>query len=1014
MVFADNTDKIEKYSDKLYYKLTSQFPKIKKTRLTYKINIDNKKQKCNVVNLVYYNEKDKLWFAKTQTNEDIVYLFGKYSDENNFKIYNPILHLNFNKKQLYQKSCSGLFYNDSSNLSIYMNMDYFKDNVDNYGAIIKDFKKTRLSVLDNQTHKNLEFLELGEVNQNFTTNLVKLINNLLKSKDEPNSNKNTCMLCNGELDKNNKLQGKFCNDCSEKILCFEFYNETRKLFNTSYMAISSLKREYNEEVLNYCFKLLEKYDLITYAGGKKYIYFNINDPIFQNESYAYHNLLDSLKNSYEDEDNLINAFIISLKQNKDPEEIAKTLNIPNSKIRRWCKQAKQGNQKYVEFYENYKKAKECEICKKPLNKYSKSKICKKCSKKAYSASILKLLLKHIDPLIPFKIKDFKAIGYPTTTIASYLKILKGNDLINKENDTYSLKDQEILDNFIKIYESYGNEITPQNHIRLSKRCSKCKKTLAISKFSKNQDMCIDCKKESISNDEKQIKTFIKMLNAGKKQSEIIESLNITKDMIESWCDKGKDKISPYKEFYEKYDVKYCKICGKTLRENTKKDICRNCSREIIIAKLLAEVLKSIDFESPFSDNDLEKLGYDKLKIKDFIWTLQENDLINTKNGKYRFKNEESIAKFLKKYGIEYTKTQTTSKECKICGKSLPKNEKEDYCKNCKKSIITAKALNELLENIDAGSTYSEDLLKKYYASEFDFNSKIWNMQDFDLITYDIDNKEYTITSEKTCDDFLDKYYAGKKATKKDDERIKELVILLLTNCESVEQAAKLIENGKYEKEIENWYNLGKQNNKQHVNFYNKCNELLKLDLLDENLPEGILKPLPSKYDEYFRLPGSKTCGFAWVKKSGNKWAYTRQNKKKRTRITDTTLIGLYHNVKNQNQIWGVRDLKKAKETLINKDDKSEKPRFKVEEINILSIETESRDLEVIIKGVIKNTELIKLLNYLKEFEKNIIKLISTQNNDNKFDIFIELNLKPGKFKALNEKINNLKEKTSLL
>ena len=111
-------------------------------------------------------------------------------------------------------------------------------------------------------------------------------------------------------------------------------------------------------------------------------------------------------------------------------------------------------------------------------------------------------------------------------------------------------------------------------------------------------------------------------------------------------------------------------------------------------------------------------------------------------------------------------------------------------------------------------------------------------------------------------------------------------------------------------------------------------------------------------------------------------------------------------LKIKTKFGGVRDLKKAKETLNNKDDESKKPGFKVEEINILSIETESRKLEAIIKGVIKNTELIKLLNYIKEFEKNITKLIFTPNDD-KMDIFIELALMPNKFRELKAKINNL-------
>ena len=290
-----------------------------------------------------------------------------------------------------------------------------------------------------------------------------------------------------------------------------------------------------------------------------------------------------------------------------------------------------------------------------------------------------------------------------------------------------------------------------------------------------------------------------------------------------------------------------------------------------------------------------------------------------------------------------------------------------------------------------GKTYSEDKIKHYYDSEFNFTSKIWSMLDFDLITHDINEKEYTIANEKTCEEFLNKYYIekkekpieltsltkqeqmnivintisegktneeaaklagiptykiihwkneGKQGNGKDniefykryeealktvnanEEKIKELVILLLTECETIEKAARFIENGKYEEKIKEWYILGKQNDKRHAEFYNECIELINLD---------------------------------------------------------TT-------------------------TPIKKEDIT--PNIKKEDINILSIKTKSKPTDVIIKGTIKNTELINLLNYLKEFEKNINKLIST-NNKKYTDIFIEMKLEDSELEILTDKLNKL-------
>ena len=402
-----------------------------------------------------------------------------------------------------------------------------------------------------------------------------------------------------------------------------------------------------------------------------------------------------------------------------------------------------------------------------------------------------------------------------------------------------------------------------------------------------------------------------MMNEGENLKEIMKTLKITEDNIKEWCKKGKEKIPIYNEFYNKYTdltSKHCEICGKTLKINTKKTTCHKWSKKLHAACIVHEFSQSIDSGVPFRAEDLKIIGYDKIKIKDCIWTLQETNLIDEKNGKYTLKNKEELDKFIEKYGNKSNNPQEPkppskplklSKKCKICGKILPlrkffKNKEnkdgyEDYCKSCKKPITAARCLKELLKNLEMGKTYSEDKIKHYYDSEFNFTSKIWSMLDFDLITHDINEKEYTIANEKTCEEFLNKYYIekkekpikltsltkqeqmnivintisegktneeaaklagiptykiihwkneGKQGNGKDniefykryeealktvnanEEKIKELVILLLTECETIEKAARFIENGKYEEKIKEWYILGKQNDKRHAEFYN--------------------------------------------------------------------------------------------------------------------------------------------------------------------------------------------------
>lgn len=1120
---------IEKYNNQLFYKLFSKFPKIKKTKIDYQLQTKNKTEKCTPINIIYYNKKNKLWFAKTQTNNDHLYLFGKYDESNGFKIDKPILRLNFNKKEIYHKDCSGILHNNSSNLNIYMNITYFKENIDGYNLKIKDFNKKTITIFDNSIPKNIETINLGNLNQDFTTNLIKLIK-CLDSNETPitGSSINNCHICSKTLNKedkefNKKLQitnSKLCSECIEKILCLEFYNETKNLFNTSYMAVTSLKNEYDNKFFNYCFKLLEKHNFIKYMGSeKKYFYYSPNNTILTNDSYKQFKLLPSLKNN--NETNQIKSFIKLLNEGQNPDDIAKNLKIPNFKIKNWYNQGKLGNKKYIEFYKSYLKAtsKNCEICKELIPQDIESNICKECSKKAYCASILNLLLKHVDPLIPFKAKDFEDMGYPSTYVNNYIKILKENDLINRKYNTYSLKDYSILNGFLEIYESYGKKLNVQldynnKPARLSKTCEKCKNTFVISKFSKVQnnpsqykDICKDCENEILiqSKDKNQVNACIKMMNEGKDLEEIMKTLEITKDNIEDWCKKGKEKIPIYKEFYNKYTdltSKHCEICGKTLKINTKKTTCKKCSKKIHAASILKELSQSVDSGVPFRAEDLKIIGYDKIKIKDCIWTLQETNLIDEKNGKYILKNKKILDKFLEKYGNESNNPQKPkpplklSKKCKICGKILPlrkffKNKEnkdgyEDYCKSCKKPITAARCLKELLKNLEMGKTYSEDKIKHYYDSEFNFTSKIWSMLDFDLITHDINKKEYTIANEKTCEKFLNKYYIekkeksieltsltkqeqmnivintisegktneeaaklagiptykiihwkneGKQGNGKDniefykkynealktvnanEEKIKELVVLLLTKCETLEKAAKFIENGKYEEKIKDWYNLGKQNDKRHTEFYNECIELINLSSMENNCPVGILEPLPQEYEDSFKSTKNTSTGFAWLNKVGDNWLYQRQINKKPLKISNSNLVELYNEVKNQGYVWGVRDFEKAQHTLeisgiknINyietKEDTT--PNIKKEDINMISIETKSIFTEVIIKGTIKNTELINLLNYLKEFEKNINKLIST-NNKEYTDIFIEMKLEDSELEILTDKLNKLNQ-----
>ena len=80
---------------------------------------------------------------------------------------------------------------------------------------------------------------------------------------------------------------------------------------------------------------------------------------------------------------------------------------------------------------------------------------------------------------------------------------------------------------------------------------------------------------------------------------------------------------------------------------------------------------------PFKKDDLKSLNLVDLQIKDYIWTLQEFNLIEVDNNKFKLKNEETLNNFRiesKMDPIDFdglTEGDRLDKTCKTCGKTLP-------------------------------------------------------------------------------------------------------------------------------------------------------------------------------------------------------------------------------------------------------------------------------------------------------------------------------------------------------
>lgn len=99
--------------------------------------------------------------------------------------------------------------------------------------------------------------------------------------------------------------------------------------------------------------------------------------------------------------------------------------------------------------------------------------------------------------------------------------------------------------------------------------------------------------------------------------------------------------------------------------------------------------------------------------------------------------------------------------------------------------------------------------------------------------------------------------------------------------------------------------------------------------------------------------------------------------------------------------------KKAKQIIESDNDINEsKPIITTSNVTVIYIEKFVNLYDVLIKGYVKNNELINILNRIDLFEENIKRIITTSTN-NQADIFIELNLNKNDLIVFEEKINDL-------
>ena len=173
----------------------------------------------------------------------------------------------------------------------------------------------------------------------------------------------------------------------------------------------------------------------------------------------------------------------------------------------------------------------------------------------------------------------------------------------------------------------------------------------------------------------------------------------------------------------------------------------------------------------------------------------------------------------------------------------------------------------------------------------------------------------------------------------------------------------------------------------------------------------IIAPLSDKFN-----PPETETGIAWVDISASNFIYSRIKNGQRKEFGDTDLNRLFNKVIFEGLEWGIIDYKKASKYInIPKDFSPEKYNENRENNNTIIKNTSSNNIfvnylkidenniNIIIRGIIKNNEFIDILNKLKSFENNFKRII-TNSFENGTDIFIELNLNSALLKDFEEVI----------
>lgn len=387
-----------------------------------------------------------------------------------------------------------------------------------------------------------------------------------------------------------------------------------------------------------------------------------------------------------------------------------------------------------------------------------------------------------------------------------LKGLKGikkniNMHLFTKKKLYDVMDHQLVDSYLQLLIKYKlvTELRPGSYLlkpegEINKFKAKYDKITNNAEVSIKPDEKPDNTETSIKPDEKPNSTETSIIDKKLTNTEISieldEKPNNTKTSIinekpsntEASIKSDEKANNTNASIDEKpKNAKICAICNHTLpyskfyKSDYSKDgyseKCKECSRKSYAATSLNELRKIVDLNSPFYKKDLLKLAENRTLYLDYIWTLQEFNLLehDEKSDSYTFKPKKELDEFIEKYADSLVKkefsnaskekpTTKATKICELCGKSLPISKFyksstssdgfSDKCKECSEKANAANILSEVQKFVKIKASFSKNELLENIENPAMIDSYIWTLQEHDLIEYQEKSNTYKINESK--------------------------------------------------------------------------------------------------------------------------------------------------------------------------------------------------------------------------------------------------------------------------